>query len=336
MVTVFLENLFTVLRVLAPLFLLILLGALLKRRGIIPSSAVPVLNGLVVYVTLPALVVLALARAPELPADYARATFGFFAAGMGTMLMAFLLGRSCRLPRTVQGALMMTAAFGNTSFLGYPITLARPLVAGLFPAAVLLDQFAMTLPMYLCVVLVSGVFGGPSGTHPGAGTSKTQGRAKTLLRFFRGPVFASIVIGLMARLIPWPAALLQNPQVQTLGQITAQTLTYLGQGTTPIVLLAFGAALRPGAVRQFPVPVALACGLKLIVTPLLTWGFCHLLGFPGSLTSLSVQMAAMPTAVMCSVLCTQNSLEGDMAVAIVFASTVLSAITLPIALSLLH
>jgi predicted permease len=322
--------------VLTPLFVLILLGALLKRKNIIPPSAIPVLNGVVVYVTLPALVVLALAKAPDLPADYAKATLCFFAAGMSTMLIAYLLGRWCHLPRTMHGALIMTASFGNTSFLGYPITMARPLVADIFPAAVLLDQFAMTLPMYLCVVLVSGAFGGASETHPGSGIPKKEGTAKSLVRFFRGPVFVSIILGLMARLIPWPPALLQNGQIQTLGKITEQTLTYLAQGTTPIVLLALGAALRPGAIRRFPLPVALSCGLKLAVTPLLTWVFCHLVGLPNSLVSLSVQMGAMPTAVMCSVLCAQNSLEGDMAIAIVFASTVLSAITVPLALSLLH
>ncbi|MES2460676.1 MAG: AEC family transporter [Armatimonadota bacterium] len=332
----FLENLFTVLRILTPLFLLILLGAVLKRKNVIPPSAIPVLNGLVVYVTLPALVVLALAKAPELPADYARATLCFFAAGMGTMLIAYILGRLFRLPRTIHGALIMTAAFGNTSFLGYPITLARPVVADIFPAAVLLDQFAMTLPMYLCIVLVSGAFGGASQTHPGSGLPKNEGTAKSLIRFFRGPVFVSIVLGLMARLIPWPSTLLQNMSLQAVGNITGQTLAYLGQGTTPIVLLAFGAALRPGAVRSYPLPIALSCGLKLLVTPLLTWLFCHLAGLPNNLIALGVQMGAMPTAVMCSVLCVQNSLEGDMAIAIVFASTVLSAITVPLALSLLH
>ena len=333
---VFLNNLFTVLRILVPLFLLILTGTVLKRKQIIPPAAIPVLNGLVVYATMPALVILALAKAPELPADYARATFCFFAATMGTMLLAYIAGRLCRLPRTIRGALMMTASFGNSGFLGYPITMARPLVAGIFPAAVLLDEFGMTLPLYLSVVLVSGAFGGVSATHPGAGVHKPQGTGKTILRFFRGPVFVSIVLGLMARLVPWPASLLENPPIKALGQITGQTLTYMGQGTTPIVLLAFGAALRTGAVRRFPLPVALSCGLKLIATPLLAWGFCHLLGLPPNLTSLCVQMGAMPTAVMCSVLCTQNSLEGDLAVAIVFASTVLSMITVPLALSLLH
>ena len=332
----FLENLFTVLRILAPLFLLILIGTLLKRKQIIPPAAIPVLNGLVIYVTMPALVILALAKAPELPSDYAKATFCFFAATMGTMLLAYFAGRVCRLPRTIRGALLMTASFGNSGFLGYPITLARPLVAGVFPAAILLDEFGMTLPMYLSIVLVSGAFGGVSATHPGAGLHKPQGTVKTMLRFFRGPVFISIALGLLARLVPWPAALLKIAPLPALGQITGQTLTYLGQGTTPIVLLAFGAALRMGALRRFPLSVALSCGLKLIVTPLIAWGFCHLLHLPPHLTSLCVQMGAMPTAVMCSVLCTQNSLEGDMAVAIVFASTTLSMITVPLALTLLH
>ncbi|MBC8103624.1 MAG: AEC family transporter [Cytophagales bacterium] len=333
----FVETLLTVLRVLAPLFLLILLGAFLRRKNLIPLTAIPVLNGLVVNVTLPALVVLSLANAPQLPPSYALATLCFLGANLATMGIAFAIGLACRLPRPLRGALMLTASFGNTGFLGYPITLARPLVAGIFPAAVLLDQFAMTLPLYLSAALVGGAFGGRSeASHPGTGTPPASSRRKTILRFFRSPIFLSMLLGLVARLLPWPDALRSEPQMQALGQITAQTLGYLGQGTTPIVLLALGAALRPGAVRRSPVPVALACGLKLFVAPLLAWGACHLAGVPGDLTALAVQMGAMPTAVVCSVLCTQNALEGDLAVGIVFASTALSAITIPLVISLLY
>ncbi len=46
--------------------------------------------------------------------------------------------------------------------------------------------------------------------------------------------------------------------------------------------------------------------------------------------------AAMPTAVMASVLSGQNDMEGDFAVGVVFVSTVLSAVTIPLLLTLLR
>ena len=56
-----------VLRALAPLFLLIVLGNLLRRARVLHAAHVPVLNGLVLNVTLPALIFLALTRAPGAP-----------------------------------------------------------------------------------------------------------------------------------------------------------------------------------------------------------------------------------------------------------------------------
>jgi predicted permease len=44
----------------------------------------------------------------------------------------------------------------------------------------------------------------------------------------------------------------------------------------------------------------------------------------------------MPTGVLASVLCAQNEMEGPVAGGVVFATTLLSAITIPLALSVLR
>ena len=82
--------------------------------------------------------------------------------------------------------------------------------------------------------------------------------------------------------------------------------------------------------------VALACLLKLVICPVLAWAACRLLGISGDLLAITVQQAAMPTAVVASVLCTQNAMDGEVAVGIVFTATVLSGVTIPIALAVLR
>ena len=113
-----------VLRALAPLFLLIVLGSLLRRARVLHTAHVPVLNGLVVQVTLPALIFLALTRASALPASDACLPVAFWLAEAVTMALAYALGRLARLPRPALGALLIVGVFGNTAFLGYPITLS--------------------------------------------------------------------------------------------------------------------------------------------------------------------------------------------------------------------
>ena len=101
-----------------------------------------------------------------------------------------------------------------------------------------------------------------------------------------------------------------------------QCLGYLGQGTTPLVLLALGVALRPGAALSQPKALALACAIKLLFVPLRRLGVV-----PGCFMSAEkcgrkpCWQSAMPAAVVASVLAGQNELEGDFAVGVVFAAT---------------
>lgn len=312
-----------VLRALAPLFLLIVLGAFLRRVRVLHEAHVPILNGLVINVTLPALIFLALTRAPTLPASDARLPLVFWLAEAMTMAVAYGLGRLLRLPRPARGALMIVGVFGNTAFLGYPIMLS--LVPNEFPQGVLLDEFGCVIALYLSGALVGGAFGSHEDDWRGA-----------LLRFARSPLFLSVTAALMVRLLPWPHGFSALPGFMALGGVFSQCLAYLSQGTTPLILLAVGAALQPRIALAAPGAALLPCLLKLIICPLAMWGACRLLGFQGDLLRVGILQAAMPTSVLASVLCVQNGMEGPLAVSVVFLTTVLSLVSVPLLLSWLR
>jgi predicted permease len=312
---------------LAPPFLLIVLGWFLKRARVLHPAHVPILNGLVINVTLPALVLLGLLRAPSLSPKLAVLPLAFFGAEIVTIALAYGVGRAMRLPPPLQGAILMTGVFGNTGFIGYPLTLA--LLPKQFPVTILLDQFGMTIPMYVGAALLGAQFGGGNGTGTG-------GRRAAIVRFLRSPIFLSAILGLGLRLLPLPPALTAQPLLRETGGILGQCLKYLGQGTTPVVLLALGISLRPGAAGGRLGPMALACVCKLLVCPVVMWGLCHAAGVGGEVRLDSVLISAMPSSVMGSVLSGQNDMEGDFAVGVVFVSTVLSAISIPLLLTLLR
>lgn len=314
------------LHALLPLFLLILLGYGLKKARVLHAAHVPILNALVINITLPALIFKGLVQAPHLAA---RAMLLPLAALLGeafTLGIALAVGRALRLARPTRGALLVTGTFGNTSFLGYPMTLA--LVPHQFPLTILIDQFGMTIAMYACAALVGSAFG-PEGE--GAG-----GPGKAMGRFFRSPIFLSVVAGCAALLVPWPPMLTHAPGLRALGAVLMQCVSYLGQGTTPIVLLALGVSLRPGTARAYGGPILAACGLKLLVCPVAMWLVCRALGLRGEMLTVGVLEMAMPTAVMASVLSAEHKLAGDYAVGVVFTGTALAAVTVPVLLSVLH
>ena len=312
-----------VLHALAPLFLLIVLGAFLKRLRVLHVAHVPILNGLVIHVTLPALIFLALTRAPTLPASDVRLPMVFWTAEAVTMALAYGLGRLLRLSRSALGALMIVGVFGNTAFLGYPITLS--LLPKEFPATVLLDEFGCVVVLYLSGALIGGAFGSQEGNWRGA-----------MLKFARSSLFLSVMAALVVRLLPWPHDFLTLPAVVSIGGVLSQCLAYLSQGTTPLILLAVGVSLQPRAALAAPGAALLPCLLKLFVCPLAMWGACRLLGVHGDALRVGVLQASMPTSVMASVLCAQNDLEGPLAVGVVFLTTVLSLASVPLLLSVLR
>ena len=314
------------LRALAPLFLLIVLGCGLKRARVLHAAHVPTLNGLVINVTMPALVVMGLLNAPTLPRQALALPVALLAAQAVTMLLAWGVGRAAHLPSPMRGALMMVGVFGNTGFLGYPITLA--LHPAQFPEGILLDQFGMSIAQYLSAPLIGARLGSAGGVGH-------DGRA-TALRFLRSPLFIALAFGTLARLTPWPPVLIQTPAAGDVGAVLGKCLTYLGQGTTPIVLLALGASLRPGAGKSYAGPLLLASALKLVACPLAMALACRALGLHGALLGEGLLMAAMPTAVMASVLSAEHDLAGDFAISVAFGSTVLAALTVPLMLALLR
>ena len=314
-----------ILTALAPPFLLIIFGYGLKRVRVLHPAHVPILNGLVLNVTLPALVLLGLLRAPALSPRLALPVLALFFAEIAALGLVYSLGRGLRLPNRTQGAALLVGVFGNTGFIGYPLTLA--LFPRQFPTAILLDQFAMTLPMYLTAAVVGARLGGGDGSG---------GHGAAIGRFFRSPIFLSAMLGLGLHSLPVPPAFSHSALLRGLGAILMQCLGYLGQGTTPLVLLALGVALRPGAALKQPAALGLACGSKLLLCPLLVWALCRAFGVGAEVRADTILQAAMPTAVMASVLSGQNDMEGDFAVGVVFAATVLSAVTIPLLLTLLR
>jgi len=316
-----------ILTALAPPFLLILLGWGLKRARVLHPAHVPILNGLVVQVTLPALVLHGLLNAPHLSPALALPVLAAFGAEAATAAVIYGVGRAMRLTPGVLGAILLVGVYGNTGFIGYPLTLA--LLPGQFPVTILIDQFGMNIPMYLSAALLGAQMGGGKNTSGG-------GRRGAILRFLRSPLFLSAVLGIVLRLVPVPPTLAGFPLLRAAGEVAGKCLEYLGQGTTPLVLLALGVALRPGAAGGRMGPLALACGCKLLVGPLAMWGLCRLLGLGGEVRMDGVLEAAMPASVMASVLAGQNDMEGDFAVGVVFVSTVLSAVTVPLLLTWLR
>jgi malonate transporter and related proteins len=118
-----------------------------------------------------------------------------------------------------------------------------------------------------------------------------------------------------------------------LGPVT-DALQLLGGAAMPVALMCVGAGLDFKALRGAGVKVAVASTMRLIIAPLLVYGACRLLGVPTLPTAVAVGIACTPTAAAAYTFARELGGDARLMAAIITATTIVSFITMPIAITL--
>lgn len=109
-----------------------------------------------------------------------------------------------------------------------------------------------------------------------------------------------------------------------------RSVTVLSQAAIPVMLVLLG--LQLAEVRQWPHTrlslIAVASGLQLVVAPLVGVALAAALGLTGVARQAAIIEAAMPTAVITTILAVEYDLDTAIITGTVIASTLLSPLTL--------
>jgi predicted permease len=279
-------------------------GRLLAWRRIVPADTPAGLNLVVLYVCLPAAVLL---YAPRLA--FERELLGLIAlpwlilaASAGLTL---LLARVLRFDRASTAALLLLVALGNTSFLGFALI---PALAGAdaLRYAVVYDQFGSFLILSTFGLVVLGLYGAERPTWRSA--------TRRIVTF---PPFIALVIALALMPEAYPDAV-------------AKPLQLLADCLLPLVALASGMQLRLRLPRHHLGAFAYGLVAKLLLMPLLALGLCAALGLDGDLRAAAVYETAMPPMITAGALASSHRLAPDLAAALVGYGVLLSLATLPV------
>lgn len=116
-----------------------------------------------------------------------------------------------------------------------------------------------------------------------------------------------------------------------------QCFDIIGGGTVPMSMLVVGASLGSISVKQALSDwrVYVVSFVRLIVSPLVTWLVLRLFIHDEMLLGVSVILAACPTAMIATALAIRGNRDEAYASQIIFVSTVLSAVTMPLMIWLL-
>jgi predicted permease len=193
-----------------------------------------------------------------------------------SVIVWFVASRVLRLSRPMTGAVIISALTANTTYLGYPLTVAL-LGHDHLSTGVLYDVLVAGPALMLGAFGVGAAFGDKAGEG-------MRARAKAFLT--RNPPLYAAILGLLAPRALAPSGLVSASQV-------------LAVAVLPIGFFAVGATLAEGAEHgelpfppPFTRPIALAVGARLALAPaLLMLIAAPLIDLPSAYRLMS----AMPT-----------------------------------------
>jgi hypothetical protein len=297
--------------------LCLLAGVLLRRAGRISPEGTRALNAYVLYLAVPALVLL------HVPEAISRATWGLRAIAPVSVAWVCLtlawiilhtLGTHLRVARATLGAMVLTAGLGNTAFLGYPLLgwlLGPAHATEAMQTAVLVDQPGSFLVISTYAVVVAAFYAG----------AKVEPRAFARRMLTFPPLLAMVVAGGLAA------------TQTTLPTLVHDTLEKLALTLVPTSLVGVGAALRleRAVLRQKARAVAAVLALKLLAWPLLMLVvYQTMLGLDGVVARVTILDAGMAPMVTSAVLVAEFELDTDLANLAVALGVPCSLLTVPL------
>jgi malonate transporter and related proteins len=297
---------------LAPVFALIALGFVLRTFVFRSEAFWEPIEKLTYYLLFPALLVVSMAQA-RVSGPVILPTVAVLAA---VMLIIFVLLAALRPALGMDGAKFSSVIQGSVRFNTYVGLAAASALYGRPGTTLLAIVLALMIPLsnILSVIALIRLAGGAAPSWRG-----------TLVELAINPLILASVIGLALSLTATP-----------LPPFVAPVLDSLGRAALALGLLAVGAGLNLGSIASGGLALILSVLMKLIVSPLLGWAGCRMLGLDPLATSIAVLFAALPPAPSAFVLARRLGGDHGLMAGIITMHTILAAFTLPVILSLLR
>lgn len=302
----FLQNLMFTVNNIIPIFLMVFLGSVLKRRGIINENFVTVSSRFVFSITIPVLIFMELADM-----DFSQAV-NFFQIGYiyGGVLFLFALawllslffiqdGRdrgvfiqgSFRSNFAIVGLAIIANMFGETA-----LAKSAVILAFILPLYNVLSVLALTLPVR---------------------KEKRLNWKNLLLEIVKNPLILALAAALLFAYLHLPFP-----------EVFQRTGNYLSSITLPLALIGIGGSLNFQSMKTSSRMALSATLIKLVVSPLVITYGAYRLGFVSEDLAILFILFASPTAVVSFIMAEAMGGNAKLAGDIILYSTLGSIITI--------
>lgn len=289
------------------LFILICVGVLLTKLGLITESGSRTMTDVVLYAVTPCVIVNAFQREyrPELLGGLLLAA----AAAFSVMLLSVLVAELCYRKKNIDRAVVLkfSVVFSNCGFMALPLQQAVLGDDGVFYGAAYLAVFNIFMWTY------------------GLLTMSRKRQLKTALLSLINPGIIGTLIGTLFFLFS-----IRLPEV------ISTPVGMLAALNTPVPMLVIGYHLAntklTSIIKDKDVYPAMA--LRLVVLPLLTLGAMYVLGADGVMMTAVVIAVSAPVAAFTTMMASKYGHDTRLSAGIVSLSSLLSMITMPLIVGL--
>jgi len=287
----------------APLFLIILVGVMLRLTKIANQDWAPVLNKFGLYGGFVPLVIYTLANTSRAE------IFNFPMIGVnagiliGVMLLALLVTKILAVKTDLANSYITGIFFGNVAYLGFPF------VTSLYPSAGGLSSALIAI--YTVVFLIFGV------AILERQSLHKRHFFKVVIKALLHPLLLAVIIGLAILLLDIKLPIILN-----------ETLSILGKSSSPVVLVALGIFLaQPIKINADFWHALVISVIKLTILPALFFIVAYFAGFQLP-WKISILDAGMPLAITMFAFTEVYALRKAVVANTIIISTILSVITL--------
>ncbi len=282
-----------ILQTVIPVFLIILIGYIIGKFKRINIQ--PMVD-LIVYLAGPCLIFSSISKSDINLADFS--TIALAAIGV-IIILAFLVFIILKITKSNKVGLYLPMTVGNTGYLGYPVALFAFGIAGLSRAVVYDMMNSLFLYSFGIYII-----------H----------HKNEIKEAFKIPLLYAVVIGLLFNLFKIPVP-----------QIIFKPIEMIGMITIPSALLILGYKLTK--IRISSAKTAFLASLfRIIGGFLVAFLIIKIFSITSLLKEVILLQAAMPSAVMSMILCQKHRRDSELVASIIFISTLLSIITIPLIL----
>ena len=300
------ESLILSTNAIAPIFLMMLVGYVIKRTGLASKATLDGINKLVFKVFLPTLLFYNIYSTKSLSGfDWKLPVFMVVSVlivfAIGSLVVLFISKENEK-----RSVILQSLFRSNFAILGIPLinSICGNKVSGLASLMV-----AIVVPLFNILAVASFLIFGKGGN------------SFSIKSFLKGLVTNPLIIGCVLGLVFYGAGI-------KLPHILEKAVADVSKITTPLSIIVLGAGFTVPALKNYYKEVILSVGARLIIVPILMVSAAILCGFRGETLACLLIASGAPAAVSSYSTAQVMGGDGELAAQIVVVSSALCIFTL--------